>query len=316
MEPKSPNKKANLIATIKDLVAGATAGVISKIVEYPFDTIKTRLQTQGSNGLPVLYNGPIDMVKKVYAAEGVKGYFKGLSAPLYGAVLELCISFVVYGEVLRYFKDRKVDGGAFSIAEYVTAASVSGAATATALTPIELIKCRLQVQFQRLESIKLGADPSKVGKIYNGPIDCISTTIKEKGLLGMMRGNTLTLLRDVPANICWFGFYEIGIHFFKTNFKKSEDELPLWTSMIAGGMAGIGYWTVGLPADTIKSIVQTQVVKKPIGPIVRELWVREGLRGFYRGYVPTVLRAIPSNAVIFSVKDGTIKFINYFQEGS
>lgn len=56
--------------------AGAFAGVANTIVSGPVEHIRIRLQTQ-PNVTPKLYNGPLDCVKKLYAANGVAGVFKG-----------------------------------------------------------------------------------------------------------------------------------------------------------------------------------------------------------------------------------------------
>jgi solute carrier family 25 carnitine/acylcarnitine transporter 20/29 len=48
----------------------------------PTDTLKVRLQTQ-SHTNPI-YSGLSDCVKKTWAAEGAKGFYKGVASPLVG----------------------------------------------------------------------------------------------------------------------------------------------------------------------------------------------------------------------------------------
>ncbi len=47
---------------------------MGKIVEYPFDTIKVRLQVQSIES--PLYKGPIDCIQKSLHEEGVRGLYK------------------------------------------------------------------------------------------------------------------------------------------------------------------------------------------------------------------------------------------------
>lgn len=80
---------------LKDVVCGSVAGVIGKYIEYPFDTVKVRLQSQPHH-LPLQYTGPLDCFKKSYKQDGVRGIYRGISAPLVGAAVETsCLFFSV-----------------------------------------------------------------------------------------------------------------------------------------------------------------------------------------------------------------------------
>lgn len=72
---------------LKDVVCGSTAGVVGKYIEYPFDTIKVRLQSQPDN-MPLRYTGPLDCFKKSLQRDGFLGIYRGISAPLVGAAVE------------------------------------------------------------------------------------------------------------------------------------------------------------------------------------------------------------------------------------
>lgn len=80
---------------LKDVICGSVAGVVGKYIEYPFDTIKVRLQSQ-PNHLPLKYTGPIDCFKKSLKKDGFVGIYRGISAPLVGAAVETsCLFFSV-----------------------------------------------------------------------------------------------------------------------------------------------------------------------------------------------------------------------------
>jgi ornithine carrier protein len=62
--------------------------VVGKVVEFPFDTVKVRLQSQPDH-LPLRYLGPIDCFRKsFYDDGGIRSLYRGISAPLMGAALE------------------------------------------------------------------------------------------------------------------------------------------------------------------------------------------------------------------------------------
>src|SRR2546421_12443296 len=72
---------------LKDVVCGSVAGIVGRYIEYPFDTVKVRLQSQPDT-LPLRYNGPLDCFKKSLHRDGFIGIYRGISAPLVSAAVE------------------------------------------------------------------------------------------------------------------------------------------------------------------------------------------------------------------------------------
>jgi hypothetical protein len=82
---------------------------------------------------------------------------------------------------------------------------------------------------------------------------------------------------------------------------KTKKDLNPLNYMFAGACSGATYWTAFFPADTVKSRVQTNVAlqSQPFSKIFIDIFRAEGMKGLYRGWSVTVMRAIPSNAFIF-----------------
>lgn len=80
---------------LKDVVCGSVAGIVGKYIEYPFDTVKVRLQSQPDHQ-PLRYAGPLDCFKQSLKNDGFLGIYRGISAPLVGAAVEnACLFFSV-----------------------------------------------------------------------------------------------------------------------------------------------------------------------------------------------------------------------------
>lgn len=82
-------------------VAGSLAGFFAKIVVYPLDLIKKRLQIQGFKrgemfGENFICNGMFNCMSQIYKREGYRGYFKGLNASLVKAVATSALYFSSY----------------------------------------------------------------------------------------------------------------------------------------------------------------------------------------------------------------------------
>jgi ornithine carrier protein len=84
---------------LKDVLCGSAAGVVGKYIEYPFDTIKVRLQSQPDQ-VPLRYTGPLDCFKKSLQRDGFTGIYRGISAPLVGAAVETSTLFFSVSSVL------------------------------------------------------------------------------------------------------------------------------------------------------------------------------------------------------------------------
>lgn len=83
---------------LKDIAYGSVAGIAGKFVEYPFDTVKVRLQSQPDH-LPLRYAGPLDCFRQSIQQDGFRGLYRGISAPLFGAAAETSSLFFSVSEI-------------------------------------------------------------------------------------------------------------------------------------------------------------------------------------------------------------------------
>ena len=87
-------------------LAGAISGTTACVACYPLDLVRTRLTTQleGREN----YRGIMDAIRKIYASEGLVGFYSGLGPTLAVAVPNLAISFSVYGTMKEYALDDEL----------------------------------------------------------------------------------------------------------------------------------------------------------------------------------------------------------------
>ncbi|RMZ85298.1 hypothetical protein DV738_g45, partial [Chaetothyriales sp. CBS 135597] len=317
------------IEAIKDTVYGSTAGILGKLVEYPFDTIKVRLQSQSTvPGQPTL-NGPLDAFAAAFRSpEGpLVSLYRGLSAPLVGAAIENSCLFFSY----RLAQDiivsatpslREQRGQETKVrlpfSQLVMCGAVSGAFTSLALTPVELVKCKMQVpatsstlHASGKQSANTAAKPKPPG-----PSQIIAHIFRTQGLLGFWRGQLGTFIRETGGSAAWFGSYE-GVKLLYVRYDpavNSVEDVRVWQQMTAGAAAGMMYNFTFYPADTIKSRMQVEELssgktKATFASTAKTLWQQSGLRGFYRGCGITVFRSAPSSAIVFSIYEAFRKYL-------
>ncbi|MCJ1414823.1 hypothetical protein MMC32_001152 [Xylographa parallela] len=318
--PPTLSQSSPSLEALKDITFGSIAGIIGKTIEYPFDTIKVRLQSQ-SSALPLLYTGPLDCIQQSLRADGLASLYRGVSAPLLGAAIEtssLFFSYRVAQTALRAtLYPAHPSTTALPLGALVACGAASGAFTSLLLTPVELVKCQLQVPL----SPSASAGPRRAAA---GPVAVIAAVYRHHGLGGFWHGQLGTLIRETGGSAAWFGSYEGASSLFRRYGDRPRPAglddagallpplpLPLWQQMLAGAAAGVSYNFVFYPADTIKSRMQTADVAERVGgvrgtfwSVGQALWRQQGVQGLYRGCGITVARAAPSSAFIFAVYEG------------
>eukprot|EP01043_Picozoa_sp_COSAG02_P006606 COSAG02_NODE_190_length_30025_cov_22.989875_4_plen_157_part_00 len=124
-----------------DILAGSLAGSACKLVEYPLDTIKVQMQTAGS-GSSLSTLGPLGLLRMNVREHGFRRLYQGISSPLVGSMAENATLFVSFNLAQSLCHDGPKE--TMPVHKLVVCAMASGVAVSTVLTPVELIKCRMQ----------------------------------------------------------------------------------------------------------------------------------------------------------------------------
>ena len=271
---------------IGDLVCGTAAGTAGKLIDYPLDTVKTRMQAANS-----AYSGSWQCFREIATKEGIRGFYAGLAAPVAGAACEKAVIFSaysagksVYDISTGFVADPSSQHDPF--ARCLVGGSLSGIATAIVLTPFELVKCRIQV------------NPGR----WNGVVAASKATVQETGAMSLMNGFVPCLLREVIGNFFWFGVYE-GVVRLGLPADVPREAGPWWLFPIAGGIGGVAFWTTSFPLDTVKTRAQVDPNFRALGVAggMSSVFRSEGMPGLFKGWNVTALRALPSSAAIFTV---------------
>jgi len=88
-------KQKSRATPLQLFITGAIAKTVSTILTYPYITIKTRLQATGK------YKGSLDVIRKVYAEDGVVGFYKGVGSKIIQTVLTAACLMVVQDRMAR-----------------------------------------------------------------------------------------------------------------------------------------------------------------------------------------------------------------------
>merc|ERR1712045_473978 len=189
----------------------------------------------------------------------------------------------------------------FGSTKYFALCAVGGALscgiTHTAVTPLDLVKCRLQV------------DKEKYKSLGNG----FKVTMAEGGAAGLFLGWAPTAIGYSAQGLCKFGFYEV----FKDIYSRAigeENTFLYRTSLYLAASASAEFFAdIALsPMEACKVRIQTS----PVGTFpttLRGAFPRilkeEGINGFYKSLVPLWGRQIPYTMMKFACFERTVEAI-------
>jgi len=274
-------------------------GVAQVFAGHPLDTVKVRLQTQQViPGQAPQFNGMVDCFSKTFKNEGIRGLYKGATSPLAGAMAHNAGLFFFYGQskkIVASSKSKSVSD--LTPYDCLISGAMTGLGVNAIECPVDLLKCKLQAQIGEGQ--------------YKGVWDCCKQLVHTRGVSGIYQGLTSTIMRNVPC----FGSYFYAFELVKQKLTKKDEKTTLLTAFLAGGAAGFGFWGLWYPLDIIKTRMQTDETipekrkyKNTLDCIQKTL-KNEGYKAFWKGYVPSIVRAIPINASIFLAVNATKKIL-------
>lgn len=197
---------SDVLVSAHHFALGSIAGAFGAFMVYPIDLVKTRLQNQRSAQVgQLLYKNSLDCFQKVIRNEGVRGLYSGVLPQLVGVAPEKAIKLTVNDLVRGKFSDPKT--GSIWVGHEILAGASAGACQVIFTNPLEIVKIRLQVQGEVAKSQKAVEKRSAMWIVRN------------LGLVGLYKGASACLLRDVPFSAIYFPTYN---HLKRDYFGESQ----------------------------------------------------------------------------------------------
>lgn len=109
----------------------------------------------------------------------------------------------------------------------------------------------------------------------------------------------------------WWSTYELYTRLFKAHTHLSLPSINFW----AGGLSAQTFWLASFPFDVIKQRIMTDSLDKDKGrykswlQVWLSVWRQDGIKGYYRGFVPCFLRAFPTNAAALFMFEQTMRIM-------
>ena len=319
-KPDIKSKKITTVPDWRDAVAGACAGAFSRTVMAPVERVKLMLQLQGSvkavnheNQRPPLTVRRV--VRQIYDEEGILAFWRGnvpnvlrtagqagLNFALMDYYKKVAVSSVFERHVIQRRHNRS-DEDRVRLRKLTTSFISGGLAGGTATTllyPVEYMRTRL--------AMDQGSTVSKTRSYPGGMRDVLSHTLRADGITGLYQGYGVALFGGVLYRLLYLGGYDAlkeELDRYKQLQRKqgsrASDFLTLtWGErFLVAQSVSLTAGTICYPIDSVRRRMMMQAglpieQRQYQGSIhcFRVVWAKEGLKGFYLGIGPNIVRSV------------------------
>ena len=184
-----------------------------------------------------------------------------------------------------------------NIIKMALAGTLAGLLSSFVVSPVELVKIRMQSQDKKSADKKDDNTP-----VYDSELDCATSIVRDEGWRALFfHGLVITIIREIPS----FAFYFVAYGLLAQS-AMAELLGGHAAPLIFGAMAGWAMWVPTYPIDIVKTIEQAQTREKGKTKellnwrqITAKIYRSGGLRAFFDGLEPKLARAAVKHAVTF-----------------
>jgi len=287
-----------------EVASGFMAGSVSKTLVAPLERVKLLLQNQALiHADKARYKGIFDALVRVASEQGFFAFWRGNGTNILRIIPNSAIRFSSYEYFNKIFLPRgnnsynNMDRGVRKIG----AASLSGLLTIAFTYPLDLVRTRLALDVSKF------AEPRE----YQGTLGCMKKIAKAEGISGLYKGFWISCVGIVPYLALSLSTYDLLKPFlFDINLMESESIGSVVLNYLgAGTIAGMTAQILTYPLDTIRRRMQLngghglQKAYRSSFDCLKKIVMTEGVKGFYRGMIPNLVKIPPAAAIQFSLYD-------------
>jgi solute carrier family 25 carnitine/acylcarnitine transporter 20/29 len=286
-------------STLDTLIAGCAGGMAQVLAGQPFDMVKVRLQAATA------YKSMTHCLKTIIKNEGgLLALWKGSLPPLVSVGAAVSLQFGI-NERSRSFVKKMTGLANLKPSHYFGCGSLAGLVNSIISIPTEQCRIRMQVQSDGSTSP------------YKSSMDCIRKIIQQHGIRGLYKGGVPTVLREGLAFGIYFSFYEWLVNKMMRP-GQSRHDFNIINVTMAGSLTGIIVWLATFPIDVVKTKIQVDSFSSPkfksMMDCIQKTHKTNGLVGFYKGFSPCLLRAIPANGATFLAYEAASQLLSFTKE--
>eukprot|EP01129_Flabellula_baltica_P012001 TRINITY_DN5352_c0_g1_i1.p1 TRINITY_DN5352_c0_g1~~TRINITY_DN5352_c0_g1_i1.p1 ORF type:complete len:382 (-),score=50.83 TRINITY_DN5352_c0_g1_i1:515-1510(-) len=264
----------------KFFIAGAAGGTTSRTLTAPLERLKVLAQVQTEQ------KSMITNIRAILDNEGIKGFYRGNAMSiLRGGLYTGCVCYS-FTWLLKYFNNRDLSDPVVKM----TAGAMAGIFATTLSYPLDLMHTRLA-----------GSSTKSVKTLF-------FDTISKEGASALAKGLLPTLLVIAPFVAVDKVFYTSVKKYFNENHPEIH---PLFMFFSCASIAAISATSVTHPMDLVRKRLQMQGQEvqysyKGMSDAIKHIIRTEGIKGMYKGILPSYLKVIPSVSASYIALEYTL----------
>ena len=264
-------------SVLTSFLAGALSGSCTTVLLQPFDLIKTRVQQEPHSSV-------WSQARRVLHTDGPLGFWTGVTPSLWRTVPGIGLHFASY-HLLSSQLSHDGQPSSLSSLQSLTVGGLSRVFAGTVLMPMTVVKTRWEAGGGRFDY--------KGG----GVVGAVRTIIRLEGVRGLVSGLLPTILRDAPYSAIYLMFYNNlkQVTTAQTDHKRSLQHFMC--GLVAGALATV----LVQPADVVKTELQLSQERVSHWRVVSQIYSHRGVRGFFVGLGPRVVRKSLMSALAWTV---------------
>jgi len=301
--------------------AGWLGGSIACILLSPLEVIKTRMQSSSGSGGNL---SAFQYSKQIAKQEGFVGFYRGLIPHLLGVGPSRAFYFGTYNLTKTYGEDHFGLRGTYL---HLGAAAIGSVVSSTVMSPVWVIKTRLQLQSSSGEGTAA----------YRGMADAFVRVYKEEGLFAFYRGLGASYLGVIETALQFaiYGSLKDAVIEYRTkeeklaiianantstarlhsnqgngnvtmqtqrpNFKAYGDSEAFATSAVSKLIAAV----LTYPHEVMRTRMREERAENPkyrtVIQTFKLILKEEGMKGLYGGLGVHMVRTVPNAAILLMV---------------
>ncbi|XP_067828522.1 mitochondrial adenyl nucleotide antiporter SLC25A24-like [Heptranchias perlo] len=277
LENKVPEK------WLDQLIAGGTAGGVSRTVTAPFDRLRVLMQVYSTRQNKMKISSGL---RAMIAEGGISSMWRGNLTNIIKIGPELAFKFMAYEELKNLLAG---DSEQLGMKERFLAGSMAGAFSQTATFPVEMLKTRMTLR-------KTGEPRELYAHVRN--------IFLYEGISTFYRGYVPNILGIIPYAGIDLAVYETLKNLWIQRYTTGNEGPNILLVVGSATTSNVVGQLASYPLMVIHTRMQAEVIgkgeRKPrMREYFRHILVNNGVLGFYRGFTANLIKAIPSVCISY-----------------
>ncbi|EQC41284.1 hypothetical protein SDRG_01259 [Saprolegnia diclina VS20] len=321
----------------RHFIGGAVGGMTAAIITSPLEVIKTRLQTKlGRSDMARACNqnlSTLNVLRTILRNESVFGLWRGITPNLLGVIPARAAYFGCYAK----FKGLCNDHGFSGTATNFGSAAAAGCMTASVLSPIFVVKTRMQLMPTHVAQASVDVHMKNVSQT----LPLAGGKMLRLNLNGSGASFALSPIKSTPSK--FYSMHEVAISMYKEEgaraffkglsasywgvsegaiqlalyeeLKSRLDEPSKLQLFFLAGLCKLTAAAATYPHEVVRTRMRDQRTPIDGSPAkyrgmfqsIATIYKAEGTRGLYGGMPAHLMKTVPNAAIMYVVLEMVVE---------